>query len=296
MIPDHDGRMRQPNVSVMTVSGEIWCILIAGRSLKTHMFPALWRSALLLSLFASFVFAEDPFIGKWKLSLSRSKLTGQTIEIQEVSENTYKFKEDEHSDIIFADGLDHPTHFGDSMAITKKSADTWAITYKRGFTVMMNTTWKVSPDGQTLYYTAEGTRPNGQHFKNLMTLKRTSGMSGLAGEWETTGVTLSSPSEIYIAPFEGGGHLISFPERNQTVRMKFDGREYREAGPTVAAGSTSSGRRIDERTIETTEKIKGKVVETSKATISADGKIQTIVVTEPDDKTPVILIYEREGN
>jgi hypothetical protein len=76
--------------------------------------------------------------------------------------------------------------------------------------------------------------------------------------------------------------------------MKFDGKEYPEKGPTVADGSTSSGRRIDERTIETTEKAKGKVVETAKATISEDGRTQTLVVTEPDDKTPVVLVYERE--
>jgi hypothetical protein len=76
--------------------------------------------------------------------------------------------------------------------------------------------------------------------------------------------------------------------------MKFDGKEYAESGPTVPEGSTSSGHRIDERTIETTEKIKGKVIETAKATISADGQTQTIVITEPDDKTPFVLIYERE--
>lgn len=238
--------------------------------------------------------ADDPFIGKWKLSLAKSKLTGQTIEIQEVSTDTWKFKEDEHSDTIFADGLDHLTHFGDSMAISRKSEDTWAITYKLANQVSMDTIWKISPDGQTLTYTASGTRPNGQHFNNQMTLKRTSGAKGLAGTWEATGVTLSSPDEIDIAPWDGGGHLITFPDRKQTVRMKFDGKEYSDRGPTVAADSTSSGRRIDARTIETTEKINGKVIETAKATISEDGTSQTIVVTEPGDPKPVVLVYDRQ--
>jgi hypothetical protein len=251
-------------------------------------------SLLLLVLVAIATAADDPFIGKWKLSLAKSKLTGQTIDIQEVSPDHYKFQEDEHSDIIFADGLDHVTHFGDSMAITKQNDDTWAITYKRGETVLMNTTWKISADGKTLTYTATGTRPNGQHFRNQMNLKRTSGTSGLAGTWETTNVSLSSPSEIYIAPWDTGGHLITFPDTSQTVRMRFDGKEYRDAGPTVADGSTSSGHRIDEHTIETLEKIKGKIIETAKATVSADGSTQTIVVTEPGDPTPVILVYERE--
>jgi hypothetical protein len=238
--------------------------------------------------------ADDPFIGKWKLSLAKSKLTGQTIDVQEVSPDHYRFQEDEHSDIIFADGLDHVTHFGDSMAITKKSADTWGITYKRGATVLMDTVWKISPDGKTLTYTATGKRPNGQHFKNQMSLRRTSGTSGIVGIWETTDVELSSPREILIAPYSAGGHFITFPGREESVRLKFDGKDYPDHGPTVPAGSTSSGHRIDEHTIETTEKVKGKIIETAKANVSADGATQTIVVTEPGDPTPVILVYERE--
>jgi hypothetical protein len=258
------------------------------------MSTPILRCVLLFALAVAARAADDPFIGKWKLSLAKSKLTGQTIEIQEVSADTWKFKEDEHSDTIFADGLDHLTHFGDSMAISRKSEDTWAITYKLANRVSMDTIWKVSQDGQTLTYTAIGIRPNGQHFKNQMTLKRTSGTSGLAGTWESTGVTLSSPDEISVLPYGVDGHFVTYPDRKQSVRMKFDGKDYAEAGPTVAADSTTSGHRIDARTIETTEKIKGKVIETARATVSEDGKTQTIVVTEPDDKTPVVLVYERE--
>ena len=231
------------------------------------------RFVIVLSLasLATVAFAaDDPFIGKWKLNLAKSKLTGQTIVIEEVSPDHWKFQEDEHTDIIFADGEDHVTHFGDSMAIVKKDANTWAITYKSADKVL-NTIWQISADGQSLTYTATGTRPNGQHFKNQMILKRTAGTSGLAGTWETTGVTLSSPDEIYIAQWQTNGHFITFPATSQTIRMKFDGKEYRDIGPTVAADSTSSGHRIDARTIETTEKVKGKIIETAKATVSADG-------------------------
>ncbi len=253
------------------------------------------RAILPICLCASAFAADDPFIGKWKLNLPQSKLTGQTIEIQEVPGGSFKFKEDEHSDVIFADGMDHPTHFGDTMSIAQTAADTWAITYKRGDRVLMNTIWKVSPDGRALTYTATGTRPNGQRFNNQMTMKRTSGSAGLAGTWETTGVALSSPDEIVIDSFGGGGHMITFPGRSQSIRMKFDGKEYPEEGPTVAAGSTSSGRRLDARTIETTERIKGRIIESAKATVSEDGRTQTVIVTEPDDKTPVVLVYDREG-
>jgi hypothetical protein len=260
------------------------------------MRTALLRPVLLIVLCASAPAADDPFLGKWKLDPARSKLTGQTIEIREVpGTNQYTFKEDEHTDTILADGLDHPMHFGGTISVVQTKPDTWSIVYKKADSVTLNTIWKVSRDGRTLTYTATGTRPNGQHFTNQMTAKRTSGKSGLAGTWETTGVTLSSPREIYIEPYESDGQSITFPGRRQVIRMKFDGREYPETGPTVEEGSTSSGRRIDERTIETTERIKGKIVETAKATISADGRTHTIVVTEPGDPTPVVLVYERES-
>ena len=114
------------------------------------------------------------------------------------------------------------------------------------------------------------------------------------GRWEAIDVELSSPGEIYITPYSGTGHSVIFPGRKQTVRMKYDGKEYPETGPTVPEESSSSGRRIDANTIETTERIKGKVIETARSTVSADGQTQTIVVSEPGDPTPVVLVYARE--
>ena len=253
------------------------------------------RVVVLIAVFGSALLADDPFVGKWKLNLAKSKLTGQVMEIKEVPGKGYEFKEDEHTDVIFADGLDHPTHFGDTMSITQKKSDTWAITWKREGKVVMDTVWKVSKDSRTLTYTATGMRPNGQRFSNQMTARRMGGDSGLAGRWESTDVKLSSPREIYIEMWGSDGQVITFPGRKEVIRMKFDGKEYADEGPTVVEGATSSGRRIDERTIETTEKIKNRLIETAKATISADGNTQTIVITEPDDPTPVILVYEREG-
>jgi hypothetical protein len=238
--------------------------------------------------------AADPFLGKWKLDPAKSRLTGQSILIEEVPGNGYMFKEDEHSDTILADGLDHPTHFGETMAITRKTSDEWAIAYKKDGHVLMNTVWKVSADGQNLTYVATGTRPNGRTFKNQLMARRTTGTAGLAGTWETTGVKLSAPHEIYIEPYGRDGHSLTFPGREATIRMKYNGKNYPEEGPTVEDGSTTSGRRIDERTIDTVEKINGKVVETARATISADGKTQTVVVSEPGEKNPVLLVYEKE--
>ena len=214
--------------------------------------PLPWVLLICFSLIffsASALAADDPFIGKWKLDLAKSKLTGQKIEIRLSGTNGFTFKEDEHSDVIIADGLDQPTHYGDTMSITQTKTDTWAITYKREGNVVLNTLWKVSRDGKQLTWTGTGIRPNGVRFNNQMTAKRIGGDSGLAGTWETTEVKLSSPREIYIGPNGLNGHVVTFPGRRQTVRMSFDGKEYPDEGPTVAEGATTAGRRLDARTI-----------------------------------------------
>src|ERR1700730_17370137 len=97
------------------------------------MVSATLRSIILIGMFASLLLADDPFVGKWKLDLAKSRLTGQVIEIQEIPGNAYRFKEDEHSDIILNDGLDHTTHFGDTMAVTQSEPGIWSIIYKRGW-------------------------------------------------------------------------------------------------------------------------------------------------------------------
>jgi hypothetical protein len=78
---------------------------------------AIQRSAFLLVFFALSLAAADPFIGNWKFDPARSKLTGQIIRIAQLPDNNYEFRDDEHPDVILADGLDHPTHRGDTMAV-----------------------------------------------------------------------------------------------------------------------------------------------------------------------------------
>ena len=44
--------------------------------------------------------------------------------------------------------------------------------------------------------------------------------------------------------------------------MKFDGKDYPNVGPNVAAGSASSVRRVNQNTLEMTDKTNGKIADT----------------------------------
>lgn len=75
--------------------------------------------------------------------------------------------------------------------------------------------------------------------------------------------------------------------------MKFDGQDYANVG-AVVDGMTASARRINERTLEVTDKISGKVRDTQEISISVDDKWLTITVHIPGRSEPDLQVFERE--
>ena len=57
--------------------------------------------------------------------------------------------------------------------------------------------------------------------------------------------------------------------------LKFDGKDYPVEGRRAAPGSTSSARRVDERTLEITDKVNGEVTSTDLSELSPDLKTLT---------------------
>lgn len=75
--------------------------------------------------------------------------------------------------------------------------------------------------------------------------------------------------------------------------MKFDGKDYEEKGPNVAAGSASSGKRIDAHTLSVTDKVKGQVMDHVKYEVSADGKTLTLTLHEMGQPHSQTIVYDK---
>jgi hypothetical protein len=56
--------------------------------------------------------SDDPFCGKWKLNMEKSKLVGEQIKIQDLGGNKYKWTSGNTSDTFTYDGTDQPARFG----------------------------------------------------------------------------------------------------------------------------------------------------------------------------------------
>ena len=80
-----------------------------------------------------------------------------------------------------------------------------------------------------------------------------------------------------------------------TKKMKFDGKDYPDLDPNEDPGSASSGRRVDERSLEITEKFKGKITGTRQIELSADLKTLTMTVRLVGQNRPKsVFVFDRE--
>jgi hypothetical protein len=257
------------------------------------------RRALCLSL--GFVFAgglaaaDDPFVGKWKLNTAKSKFTGQLQVIQDLGGNKYKFTSGAESWNVWVDGGDQPSpRDGDLVSWKTTAPNTWLVVHKMDGKITRSAILKISADETTMTRTTKGTRPDGSAYTMDFRAKRVSGAKGLPGTWEITTLKMDADAEWSIEPYEGDGLSFVFPSEKERQDMKFDGKEYPDRGPTVPAGSTSSAKRVNARTIEWTDKLKDEVTDHEELKVSADGKTLTVVTKQPGAKTPQIGVYDRQ--
>jgi len=251
-------------------------------------------SLALACLFAGTLCAsDDPFVGKWKLNMAKSKFTGEQTKIEDLGGNKYKWTFGNVSNTYTIDGTDQPSHFGRTVAITPEGDKKWKMVIKKDGQVLSSMTHTLSDDGKT--QTIEGTanKPDGTTSDFKTVLKKVSGGSGWGGTWESTDVKFNSPDEYDIAAYEGDGLTFSNAAYQDVLSMKFDGKDYEEKGPTVAPGSTSAGKRVNPRTVELIDKVKGEVMDHTKFEVSPDGKTLTITVHSSGQAKAQTIVYEK---
>ena len=105
---------------------------------------------------------------------------------------------------------------------------------------------------------------------------------------------VNSAFVLQIRPYERNGLSFIHSSEEVTRNVKFDGKDYPNVGRGVAQGSTSSARRLDERTLEITDKIKGKITGTEQIELSPELKTLTRTVRPVGQRDPNIFVFERQ--
>jgi len=272
-----------------------------GRKLLLRLTAASWSSRLaaasMVVLSASVPAtsaptqgAHDPFVGKWRLDVSRSTIV-DAMRVEAVGPNKYRFSfEGAPAETIVADGTDQPGLSGTTLSVKAVDARTLTVVRKQGGRVVISAAWKLSPDGHTLRDAFSSVQPDGSKITVDYVYRRMSGTSGFAGAWESTTKPVGLKVELKIQPCDDKG--LSFVSPGSDKSVTFDGRDH--AVPGAKDGLTLSGQRRGALALEYTEKTQGKVERARQFELSRDGRTLRETLRTAGQTTPDVFVFARE--
>ena len=250
--------------------------------------------------------ANDPFVGKWKVNPSKSKLNDE-MKVEVAGANRYAFTFGPGQvDTVVADGSDQPGLDGTTLSVTVKGPNSWEVVRKMKGRTLITAHWTLSEDGKTLndaftQYLPDGTTLFSQPLPDGSTLflpyvyERTAGNSGFLGTWDSESAKVTTGIELQIQPYEGDGLSFKRSDEEMAKSIKLDGNDYPDLSPNGDTGSAYSGHRVNERSLEITEKSKGKITGTRQIELSRDLKTLTVTVRLVGQNRPQsIFVYDRE--
>jgi hypothetical protein len=138
--------------------------------------------------------------------------------------------------------------------------------------------------------------PDGSTLVLPYVYERTAGNSGFLGTWDSESAKVKAGIELQIQPDEGDGLSFKRSDEEMLKKIKFDGNDYPELDPKGGdQGTAYSGRRVNERSLEITYKLKGKITGTQQIELSTD--LKTLTMTERlvgQSRPKSILVFDRE--
>ena len=237
---------------------------------------------------SSFWTADDPFVGKWRLDVSRSTIVDR-MQVQSLGPNKYAFNfEGGPTETIVADGTEQPGLPGTMLAVKAQDSRTMAIVRKQDGHVIVSAKWMLSPDGRTLRDDFTTPQADGSSLTVPYVYKRMAGTSGFAGTWESTTKPVGLKLDLDIQP--NGNKGLAFTSLGSKKSVTFDGRDHAADG---SKDVTFSGQRRGARTMNYTEKNRGKVARVRAFQLSRDGRTLTETLRTPGHSIPDVFVFQR---
>ena len=234
---------------------------------------------------------DDPFLGKWKVNPAKSVLMDE-MKVTSLGGNKYSFDfGGGPPETIVADGTDQPGNSGTTMSTTIVSPNEWRGVRKKDGKVQIRAIWTLSKDGNTLhddftYFADDG---KASHLVYVYERRGTGG-SGFAGDWVSRSGKVDSEIGLEIQTYGSDGLSFSSPGLGLALKVKLDGNDAASAGPDAPPASTFSGRRVNQHSVELTNK-----AQTIQYEVSTDLKTLTMSVRPAgESELKNILVFERE--
>jgi hypothetical protein len=99
---------------------------------------------------------------------------------------------------------------------------------------------------------------------------------------------------IKLQPYDGDGLSLISPAADKPKNLSFDGKDYPNLSSNASPGTTYASRRASGSSLEVTNKLNGKVVDTQQFVLSSDLKTLTLTVHKTGMRAPSVLVFERQ--
>jgi len=226
--------------------------------------------------------AENPWVGNWKLDMSKSHFTGDTFTYSRAANGMMHFSDGSIESYDFkVDGKPYHSWGNRTATWTADGDNAWSQVVEADGKTLATIHRSLSADGKTLSNTYTGTKPDGTSFNDTATYVRVSGTKGLEGKWRSTKVSISAPDNFVISEPSPGTMRWELPSEKASVEGKADGSDLTINGPTLPPGMTIAFKPEGRHKFSYVQKLNGKVQGYGTQTLAADGKSYTDVSWSP---------------
>jgi hypothetical protein len=236
-------------------------------------------SALLLPAAA---LASSALDGTWKTRTDSVKTIGKP-DVYVLADGTYTCSSCVPEVKVMADGADHKVtgqDYYDSKAVKIVDARTVEITNKLAGKTIGAISVTISADGSKLtgkFTDYSGAKPATGTYTKTRVAAGAPGSHAMSGSWQT-GQLGDANDALRTVTYKVAGDHFSMQWNGQSYDAKFDGKEYPVTGDPGHTVVTL--KRIDDGTVEETDRRNGKVTDEIRLAAAKDGK--TIAVTDKD--------------
>jgi hypothetical protein len=239
---------------------------------------------VLFALGAISAFGQSAFNGTWRMHTQSAEFQGN--DKFSLENGVYRCDTCVPKIDVKADGEDHKVSgspYMDTTNVKEVDDHTVEITGKKNGKVTGKTKMTASEDGKTLTTQWSFISESGKEGSGKFTSDRVGDAAAtgnkISGEWHANKIETASETVTTITFKVAGDEITMTDPTGDSYTAKFDGKDYPYKGDP---GTTSvSVKKIDDSTIEETDKRRGKVISVARMTVQPDGKTMMFMV---DDK------------
>jgi hypothetical protein len=233
--------------------------------------------AVAVLLLPSLLVGQSALEGTWRTNMDQAKLSQKPYTFS-ISNGMYECSTCVPTIKVKADGTEQPVQGQayDTLSVKADGQKSITLAGKKDGKPVFEQTRTVSDDGKTLDLKSTGYSKDGATTQSEVTFTRvanaSTGAHPTSGSWKVNKVSESDAGTTATYKWNGDELTMSQPT-GEGYTAKLDGKDYPFKG---AYGiDTVSLKRINDHTIEVTQKRDGKATGTSRITISPDGKKMT---------------------